>query len=280
MVRMGNERILLKIFTVVGIIFFLSIVLFPFYWMVISSTKTFGELFAYPPILFPSEYTLKAYKEVIFEQNFLYYFANSLYVSLTTVCLTTSLSTLGAYAVARLQFKGKSFMSQTILLVYTFPPILLIIPLFAMFAYIGLTDSLKGLILAYLAQTLPVSLYMLVSYFKTIPVDIEEAGIVDGCSRLEVIRHLTIPLSFPAIATVALYTFMITWNEFLFAFIFLLSPEKYTLSIGVVRLFQSYHTAWDMVMAASVIIAVPVIIMFLCFEKYLEKGLVAGGVKG
>ncbi|MFQ6054665.1 MAG: carbohydrate ABC transporter permease [Methanosarcinales archaeon] len=269
-----------KILLIVGFLFFLSIILFPFYWMILSSTKTFGELFAFPPIFLPSEITLKAYKEVIFEQNFLYYFANSLYVSLITVCLTISLSTLGAYAVARLQFKGKSFMSQTILLVYTFPPILLVIPLFAMLAKVGLTDSLNGLILAYLAQTLPVSLYMLASYFRTIPVDIEEAGIVDGCSRLEVIRYLTIPLSLPAIATVALYTFMITWNEFLFAFIFLFSPEKYTLSIGVVRLFQSYHTAWDMVMAASVIVAIPVIVMFLCFEKYLEKGLVAGGVKG
>ena len=259
---------------------FLVFILFPFYWMVISSTKTFGELFASPPVLFPSRFTGKAYYEVLFTHRFLRYFVNSLYVSLITVALNIPLAVLGAYALSRLYFRGKELISQSVLLIYILPPILLVVPLFAILARLGLRDSLSGLILTYLAQTLPVSLYMIGNYFRAVPIDIEEAGLVDGCSRLQVIRKITLPLSMPVIVSVALYAFMIAWNEFLFAYIFLDSPEKFTLSKGLFHLYGSYHTSWDMVMAASVIMTLPVIALFLIFERYLISGLIAGGVKG
>jgi len=169
---------------------------------------------------------------------------------------------------------------RSILLVYMFPGILLIIPLFAMLAKVGFIDNLNGLILTYLAQTLPVSLYMLAAYFRTVPEEIEEAGLVDGCSRLGVITKITLPLSVPAMASVGIYTFMIAWNEFLYALVFLYDSNKFTMPLGLVKLYHSYHTSWDLVMAASVIITVPIIVLFLAFEKYLEQGLVAGGVKG
>ena len=195
-------------------------------------------------------------------------------------CQRWHYNNLGAYAIARLRFKGKAIMMRSILLVYMFPEILLIIPLFAMLAKIGFIDNLNGLILTYLAQTLPVSLYMLAAYFRTVPEEIEEAGLVDGCSRLEVITKITLPLSVPAMASVGIYTFMIAWNEFLYALVFLYDSDKFTMPLGLVRLYQSYHTSWDLVMAASVIITVPIVVLFLTFEKYLEQGLVAGGVKG
>jgi len=263
-----------------GLGMFLVFILFPFYWMVISSTKTFGELFASPPVLFPSRFTGKAYYEVLFTHRFLRYFVNSLYVSLITVALNIPLAVLGAYALSRLYFRGKELISQSVLLIYILPPILLVVPLFAILARLGLRDSLSGLILTYLAQTLPVSLYMIGNYFRAVPIDIEEAGLVDGCSRLQVIRKITLPLSMPVIVSVALYAFMIAWNEFLFAYIFLDSPEKFTLSKGLFHLYGSYHTSWDMVMAASVIMTLPVIALFLIFERYLISGLIAGGVKG
>ncbi|MDY7032155.1 MAG: carbohydrate ABC transporter permease [Thermodesulfobacteriota bacterium] len=263
-----------------GLGLFLVVILFPFYWMVISSTKTFGELFATPPVLFPREFSLNAYYEVLFTHKFLRYFINSFSVSFMTVALNVPLAVLGAYALSRLSFRGKRLLSQSVLLIYILPPVLLVIPLFAILSRSGLRDSLSGLILTYLAQTLPVSLYMLGNYFRALPPDIEEAGLMDGCTRIQVIRKITLPLSMPVITSVALYTFMIAWNEFLFAYIFLDSPEKFTLSKGLFHLFGSYHTSWDMVMAASVIMTLPVIAIFLIFERYLVSGLITGGVKG
>lgn len=275
-IKILPERLLI----IAGFGIFLILVLFPFYWMIISSMKSFGELFAFPPVFFPSKLTVNSYYEVLFTHKFLRYFVNSLYVSLVTVGLNVPLAVLGAYALSRLYFKRKELFSQSALLIYMLPPILLIIPLFAILANLGLRDSLSGLILTYLAQTLPVSLYMLGNYFRAVPIDIEEAGLMDGCNRLQVIWKITLPLSMPIISGVALYTFMIAWNEFLFAYIFLDSPEKFTLSKGLFHLYGSYHTSWDMVMAASVIMTVPVIAIFLVFERYLISGLTAGGVKG
>lgn len=242
--------------------------------------KGMGELFAWPPKFLPSKLDWSAYVEVLFQEGFLLYMRNSAYVTVITVLLTVSLGTLGSYAIARLFFKGKSFLSKSILLIYMFPPIVLVIPLYALLANLGLRDNLNGLILVYLAQTLPVSLYMLSSYFKTLPSNLEDAGLIDGCSRLGVIWRITIPLSVPAIMSVALYTFMIVWNEFLFAFIFLDTSKNFTLSIGIVHLFSSYHTAWDKVMAAGVVITIPIVVIFLIFERYMVRGLTAGSVKG
>jgi multiple sugar transport system permease protein len=150
-----------------------------------------------------------------------------------------------------------------------FPAIVLVIPLYVVFSHMGLRDSIHVLILVYLAQTLPVALYMLHSYFQNLPVEIEYAGLIDGCSRLGVIWRIIIPLSAPALASVALYTFMIAWNEFLF-----------TLSRGVVQLAGSVHLSKQLVMAASVLVTVPILFLFLFFERHLVQGLTSGAMKG
>jgi multiple sugar transport system permease protein len=171
-------------------------------------------------------------------------------------------------------------------MVYLFPAVLLIIPLFAMLVQIGdslgfeVQDNLGVLILTYLAQTLPVALYMLASYFRTVPEEIEEAGLIDGCSRMQVITHITFPLSVPAMVSVAIYTFMIAWNEFLYAFILLNDREYFTLPIKLLSISQQLNTRWDVVMAASTVMTIPIVLLFLTFERFLEQGLVAGGVKG
>jgi multiple sugar transport system permease protein len=158
--------------------------------------------------------------------------------------------------------------------------VLLAIPLFVIFSRLGLRNSLTGLIIVYMAQTLPVALYMLRSYFQTIPADLEEAGLIDGCNRFEVIWRITIPLSVPAVASVALYTFMIAWNEFLFALLFLLErPDVWTLSLGVQQP-DNFEVPKTWLMAGSVIISVPVIVIFSFFERFLTEGLTAGAVKG
>jgi multiple sugar transport system permease protein len=222
---------------------------------------------------------LVGYREVLVTFKFLRYIGNTAFVSISTMIITLALAVLGAYAVARLEFRGRAVMERAILLTYMFPAIVLAIPLYTIFTQLGLRDNLFGLIVVYLAQTLPVALYMLRSYFETIPASLEEAGLIDGCSRFEVIWRITLPLALPALASVGLYVFMIAWNEFLFAFMFLDTPELFTLSRGMVGL-NSQEVPRQFLMAGAVIVTVPIMILFFWFEKYLVGGLTAGGVKG
>jgi len=282
MSREGLEGTIIRILRVVGLLVFIAMVAFPFYWMIVSSFRSLAEILLRPANLGLDirKIDFHAYYEVLFEHGFLRYISNSVYVSIVTVVLSVTLATIGGYAVTRLRFRGREFMSYSILLIYMFPAIVLVIPLYVMFSRAGLRDSINLLILVYLAQTLPVALYMLRSYFQTLPPEMEQAGLIDGCSRLGVIWRIVIPLSAPALASVALYTFMIAWNEFLFAFMFLDTPEKFTLSRGVVQLAGSVHLSKQLVMAASVMVTIPILILFLFFERRLVQGLTAGAMKG
>lgn len=271
--------------------FFVTGVLFPFYWMVSSSFKTYAEIGGRRPVYFPSALRLDAYRE-LFDPNHKSYqdfgrnVTNSLKIAVPASLLTVVLSTLGAYAVARLRFRGKDLMVNSILLIYMFPGVLLIIPLFAMLSQLGtrlgfdVQDNLSVLIVTYLAQTLPVGLYMLANYFRTIPAEIEQAARIDGCSWMQVIWRITLPLAVPALASVTIYTFMIAWNEFLYAFIFLNNHDLFTIPIKISTIFNDPTPRPHVVMAASTIMTLPVVFLFLAMERYLEQGLVSGGVKG
>lgn len=281
MERENLERLSLGVFRTLGLIFFIFIVLFPFYWMIVASLKPVMILAVNPLDLWlrPTDLTFSAYSEVWTQFRFGRYFANSLYVSSLTVLLTVTFATLAAYTIARLRFKGKSLLSRSILVIYMFPAIVIAVPMYSLYTKLGLRNDLHGLLLIYLAQTLPVAIYMLYSYFKTLPPDLEEAGLIDGCTRFGVIGRITIPLSLPAMASVALYTFMIAWNEFLFAFLFLDSPSKFTLSRGIVQIADNINVSQQLLMASAVIATVPIIIIFLALERYLVRGLTAGAVK-
>ncbi|MEJ2267322.1 MAG: carbohydrate ABC transporter permease [Anaerolineales bacterium] len=271
--------------------FFLTSILFPFYWMMSSSFKTRAEIGAREPVYVPSALRLEAYEELFQPDNPSYQdfganILNSVKVAIPTAVVAVILSTLGAYAIARLRFKGKNVLLNSILMIYLFPGVLLIIPLFAMLAQIGdrlgfyVQDNLPVLVFTYLAQTLPVALYMLTNYFRTIPSEIEQAGLIDGCSRFDVIWRITLPLSIPALVSVAIYTFMIAWNEFLYAFIFLNNHDLFTMPIKINTIFNDPSPRPHVVMAASTIMTIPVVILFLAMERFLEEGLTAGGVKG
>jgi multiple sugar transport system permease protein len=282
---MRRERIetgFLTVFHVLGLLFFTFLVAFPFYWMILASLKPLILLATDPLNLWPipGELTIRAYKEIWFQFRFGRYFANSAYVSVLTVLLTVTLATLAAYTIARLRFRGRAFLSRSILVIYMFPAIVIAVPIYALYTKLGLRNDLHGLLLIYLAQTLPVAIYMLHSYFRTLPPDLEEAGLIDGCTRLGVIWRVTVPLSLPAMASVALYTFMIAWNEFLFAFLFLDSPSKFTLSRGIMQIADNIDVSQQLLMAAAVIATVPIITLFLILERYLVRGLTAGGIKG
>jgi len=280
-----------KFLFAIGLFMFLSSILFPFYWMVSSSFKTGAEIAGRAPVYIPGEFRLDAFHE-LFDSNWDHYqnfgknIINSILVSIPTALIAVLLSTLGAYATARLKFRGREAMLNGVLVVYLFPAVLLIIPLFAMLSKISTSlgfsvqDNLGVLVLTYLAQTLPVALYMLTNYFRTIPDEIEQAAMIDGCTRFEVIWRITLPLAVPALVSVGIYTFMIAWNEFLYAFIFLNDRAAFTIPIKINTIFNDPSPRPHVVMAASSIMTIPVIILFLAFERYLEQGLTSGGVKG
>jgi multiple sugar transport system permease protein len=275
-----------------AMLIFLTVIVFPFYWMVSSSFKTYAEIGGREPVYIPSGLRLDAYGELFDPNhptrfwNFGVNILNSIKIAVPTALIAVILSTLGAYAVARLSFRGKEAMLNSILLIYLFPGILLIIPLFAMVSRIGaavgfdVQDNLSVLVFTYLAQTLPVALYMLANYFRTIPAEIEQAALIDGCSRMSVIWRVTLPLAIPALVSVAIYTFMIAWNEFLYALVFLNSRDMFTMPIKINTIFNDPSPRPHVVMAASTIMTLPVVILFLALERFLEEGLTAGGVKG
>ena len=266
--------------------FFLAGILFPFYWMVSSSFKTYAEIGGRHPVYIPSALRWDAYLELFDYWNFQRNILNSFLVAIPTSLIAVVLAPLGAYAAARLHFRGKDLILNSILIVYLFPGILLIIPLFAMLAKIGASlgfevqDNLGILVFTYLAQTLPVALYMLANYFRTIPEEIEQAGLIDGCTRTQVIWKITLPLAVPALVSVVIYTFMIAWNEFLYALVFLNSRDMFTMPIKINTIFNDPTPRPHVVMAASTIMTIPIIIIFLAMERYLAEGLAAGGVKG
>lgn len=275
----------------ITLMFFLTSILFPFYWMVSSSFKTKAEIGGREPVYIPKALRLEAYQELFDAghssyQEFGKNIINTLKVSIPTAIIAVFLAVLGSYAIARLRFKGKNILLNSILLVYLFPGVLLIIPLFAMLAQIGdrigfdVQDNLGVLVFTYLAQTLPVALYMLTNYFRTIPDEIEQAALIDGCSRLEVIWRVTLPLAIPALVSVSIYTFMIAWNEFLYALVFLNDHNMFTMPIKINTIFNDPSPRPHVVMAASTIMTVPIVLLFLAMERYLEEGLTAGGVKG
>ena len=286
------RRLSLKqfIFAIV-LAFFLISILFPFYWMVSSSFKSYAEIGGREAVYIPGALRTDAYRELFDPahesfQNFARSMVNTVMLSVPTALIAVILSTMGAYAIARMRFRGRDVMLNGILLVYLFPGILLIIPLFAMVAQIGaaigfeVRDNLAVLMFLYLAQTLPVALYMLANYFRTIPHEIEQAGLIDGCTRLEVIWRITIPLAIPALVSVFIYTFMIAWNEYLYAFVFLNNRDLFTMPIAISRIQGDPQPRPHVVMAASAIMTLPVIVLFLALERYLAEGLAAGGVKG
>ena len=280
-----------RLFFALGMFIFWGMIVFPFFWMVSSSFKTRAEMAARVPTLLPGELRWDAYQE-LFNPNWDHFqdfgvnVINSLLVSIPTALIAVILSMMGAYAVARLRFRGKDLTLNSILLIYLFPGILLIIPLFAMLSQISLwvgievQDNLGVLVVLYLAQTLPVALYILANYFRTIPDEIEQAALIDGCTRFGVIWRVTMPLSVPALVSVGIYTFMIAWNEFLYALVFLNDRSMFTMPIKINAIFNDPSPRIPVVMAASVVMSVPIMILFLAMERYLAEGLSAGGVKG
>ncbi len=275
------ERALLKVLKPLVIAFLVLITAFPFLYMVMLSVRDIQELILDPGSIWPSAFTLDTYVNVLTKQGFLTFLRNSAIVAVASVAVTLLISIPGAYAVARLRFFGRRQVHSLFLAVYLFPAIVLAIPLFVLFTMIGLRGSLIGLILVYIAQTVPVTVYMLRNYFETVPRSVEEAAAIDGCTRLSTIWRVVLPLSKPALMATGLYAFMIAWNEFLFALLFLVeSRESWTVSLGLSQLAGSIEIPTTVLMAGSVVLTLPIVIVFFAGERLLTEGLTAGAEKG
>ncbi|MBX2882284.1 MAG: carbohydrate ABC transporter permease [Granulosicoccus sp.] len=277
------EDAVIRFLTGFGYIVFTAIVLIPFYVMVMTSLKSQQALLKNPldfSIDFSRGWDLfRSYFELFGQFNFGQYLWTSFYVSVLTVLITLLFSVPGAYAVARLQFRGRAAFSRTILLIYMVPMIVLALPIYIAFSMTGLRNTIFGIVLIYPVTTIPVALYMLQGYFRGLPEEVEEAGLMDGLSRLHVIWKITLPLALPALVSVSLYVFMIAWNEFLLAFMLLDDPSKFTLTRGVSML-NSSEIPRQHLMAGAVIATVPIMVLFLTLERFMTRGLTAGSVKG
>ena len=271
---------------IVTIAVLLVVTVFPFLYMVVLSLRPIEALVADPGRLWPEEIDLRSYAAVFADpsaggQGFLVFLRNSALVAGGAVVLTLLISLPGAYAVSRLRFFGQRQIGALFLAVYLFPGILLAVPLFVAFTRMGLRGSLWALVLVYTSQIVAVSIYMLRNYFDTVPRSLEEAATMDGASRIGILVRVTLPLARPAVVANALYVFMIAWNEFLFALLFLVEDRpSWTVSLGLSQLAGSIEIPTTVLMAGSVVVTLPIVILFFASERLLTEGLTAGAEKG
>ncbi|MBB6170928.1 multiple sugar transport system permease protein [Nocardiopsis mwathae] len=258
----------------------------PLLYGAVLSVRPFGDVVA-DPLALPAlgEVDLSAYARAMADEaaggfGLARFMRTSVTVAVWTTVLAVACSVLGAYAAVRLRFFGRDTVNGFFLAVYLFPGIVLAVPLFVLFSRIGLTGSLVGLVIIYMAQTIPVSLYMLRGYFQAVPAGVEEAAEVDGCNRVQVITRVVLPMALPGVAATGLYVFMIAWNEFLFALLFLVDDrQRWTVSLGIARL-ADFAVPAPVLMAGSIAITVPVVAGFLLAQRLLVSGLTAGAEKG
>ncbi|MHB1062913.1 MAG: carbohydrate ABC transporter permease [Georgenia sp.] len=286
--RLKVETRVLKALRWPVIIILALVSLLPFYYMLMLSFIPTQALLINPGRFFvpPDLFTLDTYADVLAPldqggQGFGGFMRNSAIVSLATTLLTLLVVVPAAYAVSRVDFPGREKVASLYFAVYLFPAIILAIPLFVAFSRLGIRQSYIGLILVYIALTVPVSMHMLRNYFDTVPISIEESARVDGCSRFQIMMKITLPLSRPTIMSTALYIFMIAWNEFLFALLFLTAKDNlWTVSLGLAQLSGGIEVSKTILMAGSVLLTVPIILLYSVAERFLAEGLTSGAEKG
>ena len=254
------------------------LLLFPILWIILASFKPDTEILS--ANILPNSLTLEHYRAILGKPNFLIAMRNSLIVGLGSAVLVTALALPAAYSLARFRYRGREAFGLVILATQMLPGVAILVPLVVVMRNLGLTNTLLGLTITHLTLGLPIAVWMLRGYVEDIPGVLEEAALIDGCSRLGALRHVLLPLITPAVVAVGTFAFVLSWGEYLLALSLMSSTSKKTLPLALQSLFDPYSFSWGEVMAGGVLIAVPAIILFLIFRRYLVGGLVAGGVKG
>jgi multiple sugar transport system permease protein len=252
---------------------------FPVYWMFISSFRGYSELFSSARLI-PKTYTLQSYVNLLHHTHYLLNFKNSLWVAFMTTLVTLVCSILMGYVLTRYAIRGKNVILNSILFAYMFPPMLLAIPLYYIFAAMGIVDSLWGLIISHITIAFPLGLWLLLGFFKAMPFELEEAAMVDGASRAKAFFLVVLPLSLPGLLTVSIFSFLLSWTDYTFGLIMISSDVKKTLPVGLATMVAAHDMNWGDIMAGAFLISVPLLLMLVFVSKYFVQGLTAGAMKG
>ena len=258
----------------------LVFVLFPFYWMTVTSFKTEDQMRSLVSMFWPSPFVVENYTQLLTKTDFAIWYRNSAFVAVSSTLVATAIGTIGAYALARLSFLGRAFLSSATLITYLVPPSILFIPLYAQIRTMGLADSLAGLIAAYPSFTVPFVTWLLMGYFGSIPQELEEAAMIDGATRFGAFRRIILPLAAPGVLAASLFAFTQAWNEFLYALVFISDVKQRTLPVGLSTFITGDVYGWGYLMAGAVLTTLPVILVYTYLQRYMVEGLTAGSVKG
>lgn len=275
--RLGTMRGLAIVILAALLVIFTA---FPFVWMIGTAFKPSQEIFVTPPTLLPRNFTLANLERLFADTRFVEYFRNSLSVALSTVALTLLAAVPAAYSLTRFRFVGREKLAALVLFTYMFAPIMIIVPFYVLMRYLGLTNSHLGLVLAYSTFCLPFALWLLRTFFQSIPLDIEEAAMTDGANRLQAVVYVVLPLALPGVIATGIFTFVLAWNDYIFARVLLSADELKTLPVGIADLYNASVVDWGMIMAAGLLVIAPVVAIFIFIQKYMVAGWGAGGVKG
>jgi multiple sugar transport system permease protein len=257
------------------------VVTFPLLWMILTSVKPQFELFRVPPTFWPEKVTFEHYHRLLWETPFLTYMRNSLILGFATTILVVIVATLGAHSLVRFRYPGRERLAQLVLFTYLLPSVVLILPLYLMMVWLGVANTLFSLVIAYTTFALPYALWLLRSFMQGIPDDLEAAALVDGATRMEAFVDVILPQALPGIISTSLFTFILSWNEYLYALVLVNTDAARPLTTGVMSMLVSaFNIEWSLLMAAAVMMSLPLIVIFAFLQKYLTRGFGAGGVKG
>lgn len=258
----------------------LTIMLFPIYWMINTALKPSGEIFQWPPTFWSANWSLEAFWTLFETRPIGRYFLNSLIVASGTTILSVSLASLAAYGMSRFHVRIEMVMILSLLFIKMLPEALLVVPFYQLIADLRLLNSYTALIFVYSSFALPFAIWMLIGFFRAIPRELDEAGLIDGASRLQSLRLIVLPVARPGIVAVAMFTFLVAWNAYLWALVLTTDPQMYVLTVGIATLKGEYQVQWNEMMAAAVIAVLPVLAIYSIFERHLVEGMTAGAVKG
>ncbi len=277
MSRMRHALQSARRYTLVGVL--ILAIASPIVWIALSSLKRNAELLRMPPTFLPDELFFGHYYELLFQTNFPIYLRNSFVVAAISTAVVVFLTTLAGYSVFRCRYRGRELFLSSLLMIYIFPRILLILSLFPVFSDLGLTNTMASLVISYVAVTAPLNVFIIRSFFVTVPTELEDSAFVDGATRLQTLYRIFIPLTAPGIGAVAINSFLMSYSEYLFASLLIISDAKKTIPVGMSQFLQQYSINWGALSAGSVLIIVPPIIGFAFVGRYFVKGLTAGAIK-
>ena len=280
------------VYAVLSAITFL--VCFPLIWAIVTSLKPKDEIFRWPPTLWPERVTFESYRELLFGSSvasapgagvppsayFLDWFANSIIVSVGSTVISITVATLAAYSLTRFRFWGQRAVPYVAIMGYMIPSVIFVFPMFLTMVSLDLTDTLFSLILGYVCITLPFCLWLMWAFFRGVPIEIEEAALVDGATRLQVFRQIVLPVALPGIIAASIFALIVSWNDYLFGRVFMNTMDRLPLTVGVMHFFDGTHVDWGLMMASSVLMTLPMAILFGFMQRHLVAGFGAGAVKG